>query len=159
MGEGYLVQTNEEQHKEIYKLIKMEKLVASIVISLIIIVGSMNIAFSLMMLAFDKKKDISILSAVGANSSMIKKIFLLEGALISFMGAGLGLFLGGGICWLQDRFGLIGLGIQNSIVASYPVKLEAVDFLSVSLLIVVMTFLISLYPASVAARSFSTKHL
>ncbi len=159
LGSNFNVLTNEEQHKDIYKLLKMEKLFVFFSLTLLIIVASINIFFSLMMLAIDKKKDISILSAVGASPTLIKRIFLSEGALIAFIGAGLGLFLGGTICWLQDHFGLVGMGMENALVTNYPVKLRSIDFVTTSLVIVTVTFLISFYPASLAARSFSTRQL
>ncbi len=159
LGKNFTVLTNEEQHKDLYKLLKMEKLFVFFSLTLLIIVASINIFFSLMMLAIDKKKDISILSAVGANSELIKKIFLIEGALIAFIGAGLGIVLGGTICWLQDHFGLVGMGMENSLVANYPVKLRIIDFITTSFVIVSVTFLISFYPASLAARSLSTRPL
>jgi lipoprotein-releasing system permease protein len=159
LGKEFVVRTNEEQHQDIYKLLKMEKLFAFFTITLLIIVVSINIFFSLMMLAIDKKKDISILSAVGGSPSMIKKIFLHEGAIIALVGAGLGLLLGGCIVWLQDNFGLVGMGMENALVNSYPVKLRGLDFIVTSSLVVAITFLISFYPASLAAKSFSTKQL
>ena len=159
LGEKFSVHTNEEQHKDIYRLLKMEKLFTFLALTLLIIVASINIFFSLMMLAIDKKKDISILSAVGASPNLIKRIFLSEGALIAFIGAGLGLLLGGMICWLQDHFGLVGMGMENALVNNYPVKLRALDFVTTSLVIVTITFLISFYPASLAASSFSTRQL
>ena len=137
----------------------MEKLFVFFSLTLLMIVASINIFFSLMMLAIDKKKDISILSAVGASPTLIKRIFLSEGALIAFIGAALGLFLGGTICWLQDHFGLVGMGMENALVTNYPVKLRSIDFVTTSLVIVTITFLISFYPASLAARSFSTRQL
>jgi lipoprotein-releasing system permease protein len=84
LGNSFRVLNNEEQHQAIYKLLKIEKLFTFIALTLLITVASINIFFSLMMLAIDKKKDITILSAVGAPSSLIQKIFLHEGALISF---------------------------------------------------------------------------
>ncbi len=159
LGSDFNVLTNEEQHKDIYKLLKMEKLFVFFSLTLLMIVASINIFFSLMMLAIDKKKDISILSAVGASPTLIKRIFLSEGALIAFIGAALGLFLGGTICWLQDHFGLVGMGMENALVTNYPVKLRSIDFVTTSLVIVTITFLISFYPASLAARSFSTRQL
>lgn len=159
LGTGFYVLTNEEQHKDIYKLLNMEKLFTFLALTLLIIVASINIFFSLMMLAIDKKKDIAILSAVGASPRLIKRIFLSEGALIAFIGAALGLLIGGSICWLQDHFGLVGMGMENSIVTNYPVKLNPFDFLTTSSVIVAITFLISFYPATLAAKSFTTQEL
>ena len=154
-----MVLTNEEQHKDIFRLLKIEKLFTFISLTLLIVVGSINIFFSLMMLALDKKKDISILSAMGAHPTLIKKIFLTEGALIAFTGAASGLLLGGLICWAQDQFGLVGMGMGNAIVSAYPVEMKVFDFASVSIVIVGITFLISFYPARLASRSFSIEQL
>jgi len=159
LGSDFSVLTNEEQHKDIFRLLKIEKLFIFIALTLLILVGSINIFFSLMMLALDKKKDISILSAMGADSFLIKRIFLTEGALIAFTGAASGLLLGGVICWAQDQFGLVGMGMGNAIVSSYPVKMKVLDFASVSIVIVIITFLISFYPARLASRSFSIEQL
>ena len=159
LGAKFSVLTNEEQHKDLYKLLKMEKLFVFISLTLLILVGSINIFFSLMMLAIDKKKDIAILSAVGATPLFIRKIFITEGALIAFLGAGIGLLLGGSICWLQDHFGLVGMGMENALVSNYPVKLNPVDFFTTAVVIIAITFFISFYPSSLAARSFSTKEL
>jgi lipoprotein-releasing system permease protein len=159
LGNDFSVLTNEEQHKDIFRLLKIEKLFTFISLTLLILVGSINIFFSLMMLALDKKKDISILSAMGAHASLIKRIFLAEGALIAFTGAASGLLLGGLICWAQDQFGLVGMGMGNAIVSSYPVKMKMFDFVSVTFVIVVITFLISIYPARMASRSFSIEQL
>src|SRR5262249_19306711 len=123
------------------------------------IVASINIFFSLMMLAIDKKKDISVLSAMGGQPNLIKRIFLTEGALIAFTGAAFGLMLGGLVCWAQDRFGLVGMGMDSSVVNSYPVKMKVMDFVSVSLVIITITFSISFYPASLASRSYSVQQL
>jgi lipoprotein-releasing system permease protein len=159
LGKNFSVLTNEEQHKDIYKLLKMEKLFTFLSLTLLIIVASINIFFSLMMLAIDKKKDIAILSAVGASPQLIKKIFLSEGALIAFLGAGIGLAFGGSICWLQDHFGLVGMGMENALVSNYPVKINPLDFLTTSSVIVAITFLISFYPAALASKSFTTQEL
>ncbi len=159
LGSDFSVLTNEEQHQDIFRLLKFEKLFTFVSLTMLIIVGSINIFFSLMMLALDKKKDISILSAMGASSSLIKNIFLAEGALIAFTGAVSGLVLGGAICWAQDQFGLVGMGMGNAIVSAYPVEMKVFDFVSVSIVIVLITFFISFYPARMASRSFSIEQL
>ncbi|MBL7848138.1 MAG: ABC transporter permease [Cyclobacteriaceae bacterium] len=159
LGEGFTVLTNEEQHKDLYRLLNMEKLFTFLSLSLLLLVASINIFFSLMMLAIDKKKDISILCSLGASSSMIRNIFLTEGALISFLGAAIGLALGGLLCYLQDRVGLVGMGMENAIVSSYPVEIRAIDFLVTSGVIVAVSFLVSFRPAVLAGRYYSINEL
>jgi lipoprotein-releasing system permease protein len=159
LGDNFSVLTNEEQHKDLYRLLNMEKLFTFLALSLLITIGSINIFFSLMMLAIDKKKDISILSAVGGSQSLILKIFLTEGAIISFIGAGTGLFIGGLVCWLQDRYGLVGMGMENSVVPDYPVKLKTIDFIYTCGVIVFVTLLVSIYPSFRASQFRATDQL
>lgn len=159
LGESFGVLTNEEQHKDLYRLLKIEKLFTFLSLSLLITVGSINIFFSLMMLAIDKKKDISILAAMGAGQQLIRRIFLTEGAIISFIGAATGLILGGIICYLQDRFGLVGMGMENAVVPNYPVKMKLLDFLSTSSVVVVVTLMVSVYPAAKAAKFYAPDQL
>jgi lipoprotein-releasing system permease protein len=159
LGSSFSVLTNEEQHKDLYRLLKYEKLFTFLALSLLITIGSINIFFSLMMLAIDMKKDISILSALGGGQSLILKIFMAEGALISLVGAGAGLIIGGVVCWVQDHFGVVGMGMVNSVVPDYPVRLNLFDFLSTSVVIVLITFLVSVYPATRAAKFRATDQL
>lgn len=159
LGDQFKVLTNEEQHEDLYKLLKLEKLFVTVALAVLTLIGSINIFFSLMMLALDKKKDISVLFALGAYPQFIRRIFISEGAIISFVGAAVGLLLGGLICFLQDQFGLVGMGMENAIVPDYPVKMIPSDFIIAGGLTVVMTFLTSFYPASLAARSYSVQHL
>ena len=159
LGDSFTVLTNEEQQKDLYRLLKIEKLFTFLALSLLITVGSINIFFSLMMLAIDKKKDISVLSAVGASENLIRRIFFSEGAIISFIGAGSGLVIGGIICWLQDRFGLVGMGMENAVIPDYPVVMIWSDFALTSLVIIAITFLVSFYPAFLASKSNSTEYL
>jgi lipoprotein-releasing system permease protein len=159
LGESFQVLTNEELHKDLYRLLKIEKLFTFLALSMLIVVASINIFFSLMMLALDKKKDIAVLSALGAHESFIQKVFLNEGALIAFLGAGIGLVLGGGICWLQDTFGLVGMGMENAIVNSYPVTMKLTDFLLTALVIISITAIVSFYPAYKASNTSSAPQL
>lgn len=159
MGKDYSVLTNDEQHKDLYRLMKIEKLFTFLSFALLLLVVSINIFFSLMMLAIDKKKDISILTAMGAPSSLIKRIFLTEGALISCIGATAGLLFGALLCYLQDNVGLVGMGMENAIVANYPVEMKVSDFLLTSSVIIVISVVLSIRPAILASRSYSIDHL
>lgn len=159
LGDNFVVLTNDEQHKDIYRLLNLEKLFTFISLTLLMLIASINIFFSLMMLAIDKKKDISILSAIGAQPRLIRSIFLSEGALIAFSGAAIGLLLGGAICWAQQQFGLVGMGMESAIVNAYPVEMRLADFASVAAAIFVITALISFYPAALASKSYSPQQL
>jgi lipoprotein-releasing system permease protein len=159
LGKEFSVLNPDEQHKDLYRLLKMEKLFTFLSLSTLLGIGSINIFFSLMMLAIDKKKDISVMVAMGASKKLIRNIFLAEGALISFTGAIAGLLLGGIFCWLQLHFGLVSMGMQSAVTESYPVKINLVDFLYTLAVVTVVTFLISSRPAVLAARYFSIEAL
>ena len=150
---------HEEQHRDLYRLLKMEKLFTFLALSVLLGISAINIFFSLMMLALDKKKDISILSALGANGARIKRIFIVEGAMIALGGATLGILLGGIFCLLQQQYGLISMGMETSVTAGYPVKMKLVDFVGTLAVVSVLTFLISWRPAVLAARSVSVHNL
>lgn len=159
LGNEFLVLNHEEQHQDLYKLLKMEKLFTFLALTLLLVIGSINIFFSLMMLALDKKKDISILSAMGADSRQISNIFMAEGALIAFLGTFIGLALGGLFCLLQLKFGIISMGMETSITQGYPIQVKVVDFISALLVVSIVTLLISAYPAKLASRFAAVRHL
>ena len=112
-----------------------------------------------MMLALDKKRDISIMASMGADSSLLKKVFITEGLLIAAIGTVLGLVLGAGIVLLQQNFSLISMGMNSSVVDGYPVKLALMDFVYVFLAMSVVTIIISSRPAALAARFVSVQNL
>jgi lipoprotein-releasing system permease protein len=159
LGSDFSVLTQEEQHKDLYRLVKMEKLFTFLAFVVLLAIGSINIFFSLMMLALDKKKDISVLMAMGADRKLIRGIFISEGALISLLGTTAGLLLGGLLCWVQMEYGLVSMGMQSSITEGYPIKPMLNDFLLTLGVVGIITFFISFRPAQLAARSAAVEHL
>jgi lipoprotein-releasing system permease protein len=118
------------------------------ILTLILIIATFNVIGTLSMLILDKKKDIAVLQSMGASQGLIQRIFLLEGVLISFIGALVGLTLGGIICWIQIRFGLIRLGSADSsfVVSAYPVYMQITDFIVVFMTVMAIGFLAACYP-------------
>jgi lipoprotein-releasing system permease protein len=159
LGNDFLVLNNDEQHKDLYKILKMEKLFVFLAFSLILAIGAINVFFTLSMLAIDKKKDISVLFALGASPKLISRIFLTEGALISLSGAAIGLVLGGLICWLQMEYALVSMGMELSIAEGYPVAMRLMDFVYTSLVIILITVLVSARPSWLAARYYNVQYL
>lgn len=159
LGSSFDVLNNEEQHKDLYTLLRMEKLFAFMALTLLLLVGSINIFFTLMMLALDKKKDISILAAMGANTTHIRNIFMTEGAMIAFIGAGIGLILGGAFCFLQLEYGIISMGMETSVTQGYPIQVKAFDFVSAFVVVSIITVIISFHPARLASQFAAVKHL
>ena len=159
LGETFTVLDNEEQHADLYKLLKIEKLFAFITLVLILGVSAINILFVLSMLAIEKKKDISILYSLGAGKNLIRKIFLKEGIIISVVGASVGLFIGTVFCLLQQHVGLISMGMESAVQSNYPVKIVWSDFIYIFLSLVVITLLVSFRPARIASGYQSLENL
>ena len=147
LGDDFYVKNSEEQEASLLRAIKIEKLFVYITLSFILAVASFNIFFALMMLVIDKKKDIAILQAMGANNTLIRRIFFSEGIIIAFSGAFLGLLIGTIICLLQQKYGFVSMGTATTIISAYPVKLEWLDFVYTGFTIIVITALSSYIPA------------
>jgi lipoprotein-releasing system permease protein len=152
LGSNYKVIGSNEQHAIMLRTVNIEKLFVFITFTFILGVSSINIFFALSMLAIDKKKDINTFFSMGATERQVRSIFLAEGAVISLTGAMFGLALGYLLCWLQQEVGLVGMGLQTSVVNFYPVKMEWQDFAATSLVIVIITIVASLRPATMAVK-------
>ena len=159
IGDRYSVLTIEEQHAALYKILKTEKLMVFLIFSFILIISSFNIFFLLSMLAIDKKRDLTILLSLGINENYIKKIFVFEGVIISFLGVVFGTFFGVLICFLQDQFGLVSLGMNTAVVENYPVKILLGDVIMVVVLVFVITLIASLKPAQMAINKIDVLQL
>jgi lipoprotein-releasing system permease protein len=153
LGDSMQVLNNREQHASLLKALKVEKLFVFITFSFILLLASFNIFFSLSLLAIEKKRDIAMLFAMGASQAMVQRIFLMQGALTAFTGAGAGLITGVVICLLQQEFGLISMGAESSILQAYPIELRPGDLILVFISLVSITLLISFRPAYLAAKS------
>jgi lipoprotein-releasing system permease protein len=107
------------------------------------------------MLIIDKKDDIIILRSLGANIKSIKRIFFLEGWMISIVGSLIGVLIGVFITWLQERFGLISLNSSGSfMIEDYPVHVQGLDVLLVFVTVVAIGFFASYYPVRYITRKF-----
>lgn len=153
LGSSVQVLNNREQHASLLKALKVEKLFVFITFSFILLLASFNIFFSLSLLAIEKKQDIAMLFAMGASQNMVRKIFLTQGILTAFTGAGAGLFTGIIICLVQQEFGLISMGAESSILQAYPIEIRMGDLVLVFISLVSITLLISFRPAYLAAKS------
>ena len=159
LGNEFEVLDSDELHSSLLKAIKIEKLFAYITLSFIMAIASFNIFFTLSMLAIEKKRDISVLYSFGATSQFIRQIFLKQGSIISLVGSVIGLLAGLALCLLQQKFGLVSMGMQSAVMNAYPVKLEVTDFIMVGVSIFLITILISYRPAIIASRVETVKNL
>ncbi len=153
-GDNYQVLDRFEQQEDTFRIMKIEKLIAYIFLTFILLVACFNIIGSLSMLIIDKKDDVQTLRNLGANDQQVSQIFLLEGCLISFFGAFIGVLVGLLLCFLQQQFGIIGLGsTQGSfIVDAYPVSVHPTDVVLVFLTVIVVGFLSVWYPVHYFSR-------
>ena len=153
LGDDFLVLNSDEQHASLLRAIKFEKLFAYITFSFILAVASFNIFFSLSMLAIDKRKDVAMLYAMGATKRTVRRIFWWEGGIIALLGTLTGLIIGFLVCWVQQTFGIVSMGMQTAIIDAYPVKMHFSDFLYTALSITVIALLATYRPAVIAART------
>ncbi len=144
----YKVLDRFEQQADTFKIMQIEKFIAYIFLTFILIVACFNIIGSLSMLIIDKREDVVTLRNLGANDRQISSIFLFEGRLIVAIGAIVGVALGLLLCWLQQRFGLVGMGGSSGmfVVNAYPVSVHYQDVLLVFFTVLVVGSVAVWYP-------------
>lgn len=144
----YRVLDRFEQQADTFKIMNVEKLMAYLFLTFILVVACFNIISSLLMLIIDKKNDVVTLRNMGATNHQITQIFLFEGRLISLMGALLGIGIGLLLCGLQQQFGLVSLGgtAGTYVVDAYPVSVHYIDVLFIFITVIVVGWLSSWYP-------------
>jgi lipoprotein-releasing system permease protein len=152
LGSNYEIQTRDEQHSILLKAIKIEKLFVFLIMAFVMGIASFTLFYALSLLVIEKKKDLQTMLAMGISKSQLFQSFLFVGILISFSGAFLGMFLGFTFAWIQETFGIISLGITNALIDAYPIKMEVMDFIWTALVVVIITFLASIFPAYKAVQ-------
>ena len=155
VGEEFQVLDRYEQQEDTFNIMKIEKLMAYIFLTFILVVACFNIIGSLTMLIIDKKEDAETLRALGARESLIKQIFIFEGWMISIAGAIIGVLIGLGLCLAQQQFGIVSLGEQSGafVIDSYPVSVHYSDVALIFFTVIIIGFLSVLYPVRYAVRS------
>jgi lipoprotein-releasing system permease protein len=154
LGKKYIVQDRYEQQNDVFRIMKVEKLIAYLFLTFILVVACFNIIGSLSMLIIDKKADVQTLRNMGASDRQISHIFLFEGRLISTFGAIFGILLGIFLCWLQQTFGLVSLGSSsgNFVVDSYPVSMHASDIVLIFFTVLAVGYIAVWYPVRYLSR-------
>lgn len=153
-GDKYYVKDRFEQQDDTFKIMKIEKLMAYIFLTFILMIACFNIIGSLSMLIIDKKDDVVTLRNLGASDKQIVHIFLFEGRMISAIGAVLGIILGLTLCWVQQTFGLVKLGSSSAsfVVNAYPVSVHPEDVILIFITVLVVGFLSVWYPVRYFAK-------
>ena len=147
-GDAYLVRDRYEQQDDTFRIMKIEKLIAYVFLSFILMIACFNIIGSLSMLIIDKRDDVITLHNLGASDSQIRRIFLFEGRIISAIGALVGIGIGLLLCWVQQQYGIVRLGNSEGsfIVDAYPVSVHPWDVVLVFVTVLVVGFLAVWYP-------------
>ena len=140
LGPQYTVKDRFDQQPLYYKIFKSERMGIFLILSLIILIATLNLVASLSLLIIDKRKDVKTLQSMGADSRLIRSIFFTEGLMISVVGVGIGMALGFVTCFLQQEFGIIKMG-ANFVVSSFPVAMQATDFVVVFFLVIALSLI------------------
>lgn len=156
-GEGFTVQDRFEQQDLFYKVMKSEKLAIFIILTFIIIIASFNIIGSLTMLIIEKEKDVRILRSLGARDSLIRKIFIYEGWMISIIGTFAGLAAGFIICWAQQEYSLVRFQSESLILDAYPVVMKLPDFLLTGITVLTIGYIAAWYPVRYLNKKYLQK--
>ena len=153
-GTRFVVRDRYEQQEDTFRIMKVEKLMAYIFLTFILVIACFNIIGSLSMLMIDKRNDVVTLRNLGASDRQIIRIFLFEGRMISAIGAVIGIAIGLLLCLLQQQFGLIGLGSTEGsfVVDAYPVSVHPWDIVVVFFTVLTVGFISVWYPVHYFAK-------
>ncbi|MBR1400962.1 MAG: ABC transporter permease [Prevotella sp.] len=153
-GQKYQVLDRYEQQADTFRIMKVEKFIAYIFLTFILVVACFNIIGSLSMLIIDKKDDVVTLRNLGASNKQIIQIFLFEGRMISAVGAVIGILVGLLLCWLQQMFGIVTLGQSSGsfVVDAYPVSVHRWDIVLIFITVLAVGFLAVWYPVRYFAK-------
>jgi lipoprotein-releasing system permease protein len=136
-----------EQHSELNKIMRIEKLFVFLALGFIILISTFNLFVSSTMLVLDKTRDLKILSAMGFSPQKSAVLIRLTGLIISFLGLNLGLFFGIGLCLLQKQFGFIPLGMASTMIRDYPVSVHLGDLFLIGLWVMISSYLAMIIPS------------
>ena len=153
-GDRFYVRDRYEQQDDTFRIMKIEKLMAYIFLTFILVIACFNIIGSLSMLMIDKKNDVVTLRNLGASDKQIVHIFLFEGRMISAMGAIIGIAIGLLLCWLQQQYGIVRLGESEGsfVVDAYPVSVHPWDIIVIFVTVIAVGFLSVWYPVHYFAK-------
>ena len=155
LGDGYKIADRQEQHASFYKMMQLEKLMAFLILSFILLIAAFNIIGTLSMLIFEKKESIFTFRSMGATKRMITRIFLIEGWMISLVGVIAGLVIGIALVLAQQHYGFLKFqGGGSFIVDAYPVALEWSDVILVLVTVSTIGLLGAWYPVRVIVDKY-----
>jgi lipoprotein-releasing system permease protein len=150
-GKGYMTTNWMEQNRELFRALKLEQIVTFIVIALIVIVAALNILIALTMMVMEKTRDIAVMMSFGVEPGQVRRIFLMQGLLISLVGTAIGLALGYFAAWAGGHYHFIHLSAEVYSIDTLPFAPRPIDGVIVAAVSIGMSMLATLYPSSAAA--------
>lgn len=155
LGPKFMVQDRYEQQDEVFRIMRIEKLISYLFLTFILLVACFNIIGSLSMLMIEKKNDVRTLRSMGATDRQICNIFMFEGRMISLAGAVAGLLLGLLLCWLQQQYGFITMGQSEGsfIVEAYPVSVHPWDLVLIFVTVILVGWAAVWYPVRYLSKN------
>ena len=151
-GPGYQATNWMEQNRELFRALKLEQIVTFIVLALIVCVAALNILIALTMMVMEKTKDIAVMMSFGVTQAQVRRVFLLQGLMISVIGTAIGLVLGYGVSWAGGHYRFIQLDPAVYSIDYLPFAPRFVDALIVSAVSLGVSALATLYPSGSAAK-------
>ena len=152
LGKPYWTKDWKVMNKSLFSALKLEKFAMFVILTMIVLVGALNIISTLVMVVMEKTRDVAILRAMGASAKSIMTIFMVQGLLVGLVGTLAGLASGLGICHLLARYKFISLPSDVYYITTLPVRVEFWDVCLVSLSAVVISFLATIYPSWHASK-------
>lgn len=152
LGFPYWTKDWKMMNRSLFAALKLEKLTMFVILTMIILVGVLNIISTLVMVVMEKTKEIAILRAMGATSGSVMGIFMIQGLLIGLSGTVSGLGIGLGLCHLLAKYQFIDLPSDIYYISKLPVLVETWDVITVSLAAILLSFLATFYPSRYASR-------
>ncbi len=157
LGADFLVRDRIAQNQALYQVLSSEKWMVYIILTFVLVIAIFNVIGSLTMLVIEKLKDISILNSLGAGKKLIKRIFLLEGMMITLSGCIFGLIIGLLFCVFQQTYGWIKMGESTLLQTNaYPVALKGGDFLLIFLTVSFFSLCASALAANLSVKNIHT---
>ena len=151
-GKGYMTNNWIEQNRELFRALKLEQIVTFIIIALIVVVAALNILIALTMMVMEKTRDIAVMMSYGVEPGQVRRIFLMQGFLISLIGTVLGLALGYAASWAGGHYHFIHLSAEVYSIDTLPFAPRVMDGVIVFAVSIGISLLATLYPSSAAAR-------
>ena len=151
-GRGFMATNWMEQNRQLFRALKLERVVTFITIGLIVLVAALNILISLIMMVMEKTRDIAVLMSMGTRKTQIRNVFIFQGVLIGVVGTAIGLLVGYALSWVGGHYHLVSLSPEVYSIDYVPFAARPLDGVVVALVALLVSFVATIYPSWSASR-------